>query len=66
MKTREFYEIYIDGDWKEDVDTEEEVDEIFEKWINHKDYLEDELLDLAFEATVSSITVNFAVRKVFE
>lgn len=66
MKTEEFYQIYIDGDWVEDAITEEEVEERFEKWINHKDYLEDELLDTVFEAVVSSITVKLVVREVFE
>ena len=66
MKTEEFYQIYIDGDWVEDAITEEEVEEKFEKWINYKDYLEDELLDTVFEAVVSSITVKLVVREVFE
>lgn len=66
MKTEEVYSIYKDGDWIEDVETEEEVKEIFEKWINHKDYIEDELLDGVFEAVVSSITVKLVVREVFE
>ena len=66
MKTREFYQIYVDGDWKEDVDTKEEVMEKFEYWINHIDYLEDELLDLCFKSDVSRITVEMVVEKVFE
>ena len=65
MKTEEVYSIYKDGDWIEDVETEEEVKEIFEKWINHKDYIEDELLDGVFEAIVCGITVKLVVREVF-
>ena len=64
METEEIYQIYIDGEWKEDVETEEEVKEKIECWINHKDYLEDELLDLCFEAVVSSITIKLLVREV--
>jgi len=64
MKTREFYQIYVDGEWKEDVETEEEVKEKIEYWINHNNYLEDELLDTVFEAVVSTITIKFAVKEV--
>ena len=65
MKTREFYAIFVDREWKEDVDTEKEVEEKIEEWINHMDYLEDELLDTVFEAEVSSITVKLIVKRVF-
>ena len=64
MKTEEVYQIYIDGEWKEDVDTKEEVMEKIEYWINHIDYLEDELLDTRFESDVSKITIQLMVREV--
>ena len=64
MKTEEVYQIYIDGEWKEDVDTKEEVMEKIEYWINHIDYLEDELLDTRFESDVSRITIQLMVREV--
>lgn len=62
MKTEEVYAIYVDREWKEDVDTEEEVKEKFDEWINHKDYIEDELLDTTFEAVVSTIIVKLIVK----
>ena len=66
MNTREFYKIFIDGIWIEDLDTKKEVKEKIENWIEHTEYLEDELLDLCFESDVSTITVEFAVKKVFK
>jgi hypothetical protein len=64
IKTEEVYQMYVDGDWVEDVETKEEVKERIEYWIYHNDYLEDELLDTRFEAVVSSITIQLMVREV--
>ena len=64
IKTEEVYQMYVDGDWIEDVETKEEVKERIEYWIYHNDYLEDELLDTRFEAVVSSITIELLVREV--
>ena len=64
MKVEEAFRIYIDKDWIEDVDTEEEVIEIIEDWINGIDYLEDEELDLVYESVVSRITIEFVVTDV--
>ena len=61
MNVEETFRISIDGDWIEDVDTEEEVKEIIENWINGIDYLEDEELDLVFESVVSRITIELVI-----
>ncbi|MCK4259663.1 MAG: hypothetical protein KAX49_11835 [Halanaerobiales bacterium] len=64
MKVKEYFEIFVDNDRVETIETEEEVKEKIENWINSNTYLEDELLDLAFTAVVSSITIKFVVEKV--
>lgn len=61
MKVEEVFRVHIDKNWVEDVDTEEEVTEIIEDWINGIDYLEDEELDLVYESIVSRITIEFVV-----
>lgn len=62
MKFEEAFRISIDGDWTEDVDTEEEAIEVIEDWINGINYLEDEESDLVFESIVTKITIEFVVR----
>ena len=65
MKVEETFRIHIDGDdWIEDVETEKEVIEIIEEWINGIDYLEEEELDLVYESVVSKITIEFVVTDV--
>jgi hypothetical protein len=67
MKTKELFVIYVDGEWKEDVDASiTEVKEKIEKWINQIDFLDendvDELLDTENEVVVSTIEVKVVLR----
>ena len=64
MKVEETYRVYIDGDWIEDLESEEEIKEKVEDWINGINYLEDEELDLVYESVVSKIIIEFVVTDV--